>query len=539
MKTIHPPRNRLDSELEKALALMDKGRHTHALKILATLNKLQPQNYLVAINLGVTQLALGQDEAGQRTLHTLYLSHPEDVKLLKLCARAYYKSNQFDISIKFLKRALNIDPLDYDSWQDLAHAAAADLKDIEALSYSMKALELRPADPNAHCNLGAALLAVNRASEARYCFETALTLSPNHPAALSNLATLENLQGNYQEAVEVYEKCLKIEPQTDQQRTDLRFKMSFPLLALGRIPEGWRHYEHGFGPKTKMARTPNRQFSKPRWDGKPSRDSTLLVWREQGIGDELRYACAINEASECVGKTIIECTDRFLTLFRRSFPNCEVRTQRYDTRTMKSPKEDFDMHIPMASLMPIFRNSIQDFAGKGPHLKPCPNRVAEFVERLSRNKKPLIGISWRSGHLSASRNLNYSSLAEWSPILKNENFQFVNLQYGDCEGELLGVEQDLGVGITRWPDLDLKNDLDGVAALTAALDFVVTAPTAVAEMTGAVGKKMLMFGVGGYYNLGTENYPFYPSCRFLKVSEDTPLSSSMNFIADILTAELL
>ncbi len=539
MKTRPPPKNRLDSELERALALMDKERHLQALDILLALHKLQPKHYLVAINLGVTQLALGQNEAGQRTLHALYLSHPKDVKLLKLCARAYYKSNNFDISIKFLKRALNIDPLDYDTWQDLAHAAAADLKDVEALSYSMKALELRPTDPNAHCNLGAALLAVNRITEAGYCLETALKLSPNHLAALSNLGTLENQRGNYPEAVEKYEKCLEVMPHSDQQRSDLLFKMSFPLLSVGRVSEGWQCYEHGFAPKTKMARTPNRQFSKPRWDGKSGPGSTLLIWREQGIGDELRYSCAISEAAERTEKTIVECTDRLLPLFKRSFPNCEVRTQTYDPRTMRSPTEDFTAQIPMASLMPIFRNSIQDFCRRGPHLLPCPSRVAEFRRRLSGKNKPLVGISWRSGNLSASRNLNYSSLSDWSPILRSQSFQFVNLQYGDCERELLEVEQALDIEIIRWSDLDLKNDLDGVAALTKALDYVVTAPTAVAEMTGGIGQRMLMFGAGGYYNLGTENYPFYSGCRFLRVSEDAPLSSRVDWILETLTKELL
>jgi ADP-heptose:LPS heptosyltransferase len=53
--------------------------------------------------------------------------------------------------------------------------------------------------------------------------------------------------------------------------------------------------------------------------------------------------------------------------------------------------------------------------------------------------------------------------------------------------ELDEARASFGVTIHTWPDIDLKQDLDEVAALTAALDLVVSVGTAVACMAGALG----------------------------------------------------
>ena len=87
---------------------------------------------------------------------------------------------------------------------------------------------------------------------------------------------------------------------------------------------------------------------------------------------------------------------------------------------------------------------------------------------------------------------------------------FVNLQYGDCEAELVEVELLYGITILRWSDLNLKNDIDDVFALIDCLDLVVTAGTAVNPMTGALGKACLLLQSSwNWTNLGTDSYPWF------------------------------
>jgi hypothetical protein len=71
-------------------------------------------------------------------------------------------------------------------------------------------------------------------------------------------------------------------------------------------------------------------------------------------------------------------------------------------------------------------------------------------------------------------------------VLERPDVQFINLHYAG-EEEIRKFEAQTRVGLHRWPDLDLKNDLENVAALMTELDVVISAPTTVAELAGALG----------------------------------------------------
>ena len=62
--------------------------------------------------------------------------------------------------------------------------------------------------------------------------------------------------------------------------------------------------------------------------------------------------------------------------------------------------------------------------------------------------------------------------------------------------------------------LDLKADLDGAAALSAALDLVISAPTVAAATSGAVGTQTWFLTAGRTWpQLGTDEYPWYRASR--------------------------
>ena len=82
---------------------------------------------------------------------------------------------------------------------------------------------------------------------------------------------------------------------------------------------------------------------------------------------------------------------------------------------------------------------------------------------------------------------NYAKLSELSPVLKIPDLKFINLQYSDFADDLDKVKEDLGVTVHNFDDLDHFNDIDDVAALSAALDIVVSTKTTVPLISAAVG----------------------------------------------------
>jgi hypothetical protein len=116
--------------------------------------------------------------------------------------------------------------------------------------------------------------------------------------------------------------------------------------------------------------------------------------------------------------------------------------------------------------------------------------------------------------LGAKRGKYYSALDAWEPILTLPGVNFINLQYGQVASEIAAAEQKFGVTIHNFEDLDLKNDLDGAAALTDACDLVISAPTAAAAMAGALGRETWFLVASRVWpQLGTDHYPWYRSTR--------------------------
>jgi hypothetical protein len=123
-----------------------------------------------------------------------------------------------------------------------------------------------------------------------------------------------------------------------------------------------------------------------------------------------------------------------------------------------------------------------------------------------------VGLCWRSGARHGERSRYYPDLADWRPILAVPETTFVNLQYDDCQAELTAIEAASGVAIRRWSGIDLKNDLESVAALMWHLDVVITAPTAVCSLAGALGTETWQLDPGTDWTaFGEERSPWFPS----------------------------
>ncbi|HEY0283401.1 MAG TPA: flagellar protein FlbA, partial [Rhizomicrobium sp.] len=164
----------------------------------------------------------------------------------------------------------------------------------------------------------------------------------------------------------------------------------------------------------------------------------------------------------------------------------------------------------MGTTLQLLRSRLEDFPHRA-FLRPDPKRAAEFREKLrAGGPGPTVGICWRSMMLDAKRAKYYSALDMWGPILKTPGVRFVNIQYGECEAELARARELHGVEIQRFDGLDLTNDIDGAAALSAALDLAISAPTAAAACAAGVGTKVWFLTAGRTWpQLGTDEYPWY------------------------------
>jgi tetratricopeptide (TPR) repeat protein len=514
------PKDRLR---QQAYALRSQRDFVSAKPLLEELYKLEPDNIPLALDLGEAYMET-EDFAAAVSLYAKMIERdPKYLTAVTNLGGALIRQGKLADAKAILQYALELDPQSIHARINLGGVLQASGDRKANLDNALEAVQIDPSSSLAFNNLGSAFSDMAMFKEAKHAYETAVMLDAQQVDALINLGAVEARLGDAKASCEMYEKVLTQLPVAAKQRADaVKFYAAFEYLKQGVLDKGWDYYEGGFSPLVPAtgARTPRRNFNVPRWDGEPIKGKTLLVWREQGLGDELLFATCLHELEALGASIIVECDRRLVPVFERSFPNYKIRQETYlPNHGMVSPYSDFDLHVPLGSLMKYCRRDIKDFERSGAYIKTDPAKVAKFEGRLAPYKENyrLVGICWRSGKLDPVRNLGYTTLDEWAEVLQTPGFKFVNLQYGDCEAELRQAEEKFGVEILRWPDLNLRNDLDDIFALMHCLDAVASVQTAVLVMGGSVGVPTVGVKAGGWTRFGAQvTSSWYPSLVYSK-----------------------
>jgi Flp pilus assembly protein TadD len=453
-----------------------------------------------------------------------------------------------DKAVEVLRDVVRASPRSWQPWHNLGQVYKELDRTDEAAAALRRAVALQPADAASHAVLGEVLFSLGRLNSSVASLQRAINLGlyefsvmsrlgivyrqlgelaksevvlrevadalPNDASANSNLAVVLAQSGQFDEAQRYHTRAVELAPDNLPVITN----RAYARLTAGDIPGAWADWERAIedGPRGKL-----RAVELPRWRGEPLGSQRLLVYREQGVGDEIMFASCYPDAIASSASVVIETDHRVAPLFARSFPEATVRGQTVDIRggeTLAEP--DFDITVPAGSLPVFFRSTVASFPDRRSFLVPDPVQVAAWQDRLAPigtgadgSARPVrVGFSWRSKLNTAERRLEYTRLAEWGEIFGIQNVEFFNLQYDECEQELHDAERRFDVRIHRWADVDYMNDFDAVAALMVNLDLVISPRSAVAMLAGALGVPTLMMGNRwAWADLGTDRFPWFPA----------------------------
>jgi tetratricopeptide (TPR) repeat protein len=379
-------------------------------------------------------------------------------------------------------------------------------------------------------------------------FENAITfykearrLNPTLSRAYHNLGHALTHTGPLAEALENFDLALE-HCDLDSDRAETLHARGICLAAMGRLKEAWPDYEERLNPR--CSQSIYFAVQARRWDGEDLTGKKILFAGEQGLGDEIMLAGMVPDLLERVGpdgKVMIACDHRLVSLYQRSFPAAHVGIEEHTKHNTKPVRVirwatgafQPDYYTPMGVPLKFLRNQVEDFPAKRAFLKPDPLRVRFWQDRLAAlGPGPYAGICWRSMLINTQRKKFYSALELWKPVLENTGVKFINIQYGDCKAELEFMREKYGIAIHNFDDLDLKNNLDDNAALCAALDLVITAPTAAAALAAATGTETWFLTAGRVWpQLGTDHYPWYANTKVLTPETFGDWTSLMGHLA--------
>jgi tetratricopeptide (TPR) repeat protein len=445
-------------------------------------------------------------------------SDQEKRELLNNLGELFRKNRQLDRAIDIQRQALLLGPDDRTIRYNLGLTLAARGDGGEAEEIYLRLIESDPSFLKPYINLANIYRDQNRTGDAIRLCERALDVDPALHEAYTNIGANFADRGWLFAAVLLHHKALSFSPANPE--SGLNFAVN--LLRLGRFHEGWPYYDCRF----ELLNPPNRPTPPKAWEGEDVSGKSVMIWTEQGIGDEILYASMIGDMARRSGRCVIECSERLVPIFARSFPGITVAGWEYSQRPA-SPTDGIDVQIAAGSLGRYLRPDFASFPRQHSFLKADPAATARLraTYKTLANGRRIVGLAWRSKNeaIGAAKSARLINLA---PILKTPGVFFVNMQYGDCEAERAEVRETLGVEIYQDPAVDALADLDGAFSQAAAMDLVITSSNSAAHIAGAQGVPVWIMlphakGVLWYWFAHRADCPWYPSARLFRAATET------------------
>lgn len=457
----------------------------------------------------------GALDAYQRALER----DPNALQTVRALASLAFRRNMWDMAEKFYAHLITHG--DQDTAVICAYAATLreQSRYDEAIDLLKSIIGQRPGESTLWEGLGTVVAATGNRTTALTFFDEALRLAPDNLHALFNRACCRLDMGETLAGLTDASTCARAFTDPEN-RASAEIVCAQAALALGDLEAGWRWYEGRH--KRDTPSQVHYDLNLPRRkSGQPVSGKRLFVSAEQGLGDEVMYGSLLPDIAAEAGHLGIGVEPRLVPLFQRSFPDATVvahRTQTVDGHIRRSFPDlnqgEFDQWALMGDFLADYRSRIEDFPTRPSFLVPDPQRVTYWRDYFAAlNDRPKIGILWKSLKLTGLRAQLYSAFEQWRDILAVPGVQFVNLQYGDSTAEIAEARL-MGFDIITPEGIDLKNDLDDLAALTCALDLILGPSNATINIAAACGVPVWMLSVArAWPRLGQAYYPWYPSVR--------------------------
>lgn len=380
-------------------------------------------------------------------------------------------------------------------------------------------------------------------AEAVEFFDRALKIKPDYAPALCNRGTaLLDLQ-RPEAALESFDRALRIKPdyalalhgrgntlrqlrryeealasygralEIKPDDAEVHWNESLCRLLLGDFELGWRKHEWRWKHGPSLAAF--RNFAQPLWLGDaPLAGKTVLLHAEHGLGDTLQFCRYAPLVAARGARVVLEVPPALKSLCRTL---AGVDTLLDYSETLPP----FDLHVPLMSLPLAFGTRLDSVPAEVPYLHAEPGKVAAWQSLLGRRSKPRVGLVWSGSPAHGNdynRSLPFASLAD---LVADDAVEYISLQKEFRSEDEQLVRQHSGMRIVS----EQLKDFADTAALIETLDLVITVDTSVAHLAGALGKPvwiLLPFAPDFRWLLEREDSPWYPSARLFRQRDSGP-----------------
>jgi tetratricopeptide (TPR) repeat protein len=381
-------------------------------------------------------------------------------------------------------------------------------------------------DPNNaawHSTLGEMYRMINQLDQALTMARHAMRLGPRQANHLVNLGKVHVDRSETDEGLTHFLAALSLEPENPNAHLGL----GQVLLARGDFRPGWMEYE--WRNKLEQAQGRFPPIRAPIWNGMRVDRGRILLIGDQGFGDTLQFARYIPMVAERCGEVLLGCAEDLLPLLGQ-FPG----VGRVFNQWREIPS--FTAYTLLSSLPYVFGTDLESIPSPGAYLHADAARVTAWRARLddAGARGLRVGIFWagRPAHPNnVRRSVNFAML---HGLARVPGVTLVSLQKDVPVAERAALAQS---GVLDFSGA--LTDFGETAALVQNLDLVVTVDSAVAHLTGALGRPVWVLTpspADWRWLLDRADSPWYASMRLFRQRQPGDWDGVMRDVTQALAA---
>ncbi len=481
--------------------------------------QLEPQNVTALDVKGLALTKAGQFIEAEEIYRELVEASPQDANFSRKLGSTLLHQKRYSEALTCFEEAFRLGPDNPDNAIRYAQCLILNDEPERAFEFFFPVAQKFPKNGDVLHETARILFHLSRWKEALWYAKAAVADTPTDEARQLTLASILLQLGSFNKA---HEMLTRLDRQHRGRWPEARLNLATVKFALGDLNSAWNCYRARFDAEDSgIAR---RVYDVPDWNG--STVNRLLVWADQGLGDTLQCAAMLPELFDLANKVILEVEPRFVSFFQYALPDIECRAFSSGPGVGDAGgRGDYDRVFCLSDVPGLLRPTIDSFSAACRGLYRIDQAQSRAFRSLIQgaDRKPVVGLSWRSRRLEAYRSRFYLTAEQMLSLLETEDAVFVNLQYTATKSELDVLTNAGAASFQTLDGLDLLDDLIGAAALTAACDIVVSPNSSVADMAGMLGVPTLRFG-GSTPKLlmGETRPPWFPDVTFLQMNAEDP-----------------
>lgn len=468
------------------------GDDTLATQLWLHALELNPRYAQAWFNLGVVHQKKGLHVEAEQAFRNAVENDPSNTEAWLMLGDLLYGQGRLIDAKAAYELLLARDAANAHAHNNLGLICASEKQQEEALAHYQKAILLAPDSPEILSNYANLLSSMRREHEAESLLQKALELAPDSAINYTNLGVLNANLGKLSEAERCFNQALKISPEYPLARLNL----SYAQLKQGNFHSGWANHEARYDPRLPDNGIPLPVVAAPQWQGESLDGKHLLVWMEQGYGDQIQFSRYLAQLKQRWNVLITLVCRPSLTRLLETLGSADLVYS-----PDEAPAEGYDFWTLSLSLpLHCATRNEQEIPAQLPYLKVPQASLDKWHDVLSGDGYK-VGLAWQGNpkHLNdAWRSLPEALLA---PLLDVPEITYVSLQPGGAFPGLVALDHPL-------------EDFSDTAALISQLDLVISADTAVAHLAGAMAKPCWLmlphYRTDWRWLVDHEDSPWYP-----------------------------